>query len=119
MSLQFLSHSWQVENLEDGIMVTVHQQELDSRTLWILADELFELAQECGQPNLCVDFGKVYSLPSAVLGILIKLDKQLRNIWCRMILNKVGPLVYQSLRAARLTENLDIRERVFSDADTL
>src|SRR5947209_3030894 len=46
MALQFLSHNWHVENFEEGIRVSLHQQELDSKAIWVLADELFELLQE-------------------------------------------------------------------------
>jgi anti-anti-sigma factor len=109
MSLQFLSHSWQVGCVDDGIMVTLSQQELDSKRLWAMADELFELAQENGQPNLYVDFTNVRSLASVIFSILVSLDKRLRDGGCRLILCNLDPFVYQSFRATGLTENLDIR----------
>jgi anti-anti-sigma regulatory factor len=109
MLLPLLSDEWLVERLENGIRVTLNQQELDSKTIWILVDELFELVLKTGQTNLYVDFGNVRRLASIVFGKLITLDKKLRAMDCRLILCNVDPFVYQSFRAARLTENLDIR----------
>src|SRR5437660_6811957 len=109
MALQFLSHNWQVEHIDNGIEVTLSQQELDSKAIWILVDELFELAQESGQSNLYVNFGNVRRLAAIVFDKLITLDKRMREVDCRLILCNVNPSVYESFRAARLTENLDIR----------
>jgi anti-anti-sigma regulatory factor len=118
MALQFVSHNWQVEHIENGIVVILSQQELDSRAIWILVDELFELAQESGQPNLYVDFGNVRRLANIVFGKLITLDKKLRDVDCRLILTNVNAFVYQSFRAGRLTENLDIRVSPFEELAT-
>jgi anti-anti-sigma factor len=109
MALQFLSYNWEVENVDDGIMVTLSQRELDSKAIWILVDELFELALESGQQNLYVDFAHVRHLAGIVFGKLITLDKKLRDVDCRLVLCNVDRSLYQSFRAARLTDNLDIR----------
>ena len=109
MALQFLSHNWEVAHVDDGILVTLSQRELDSQAIWILVDELFELALESGRPNLYVDFANVRHLAGIVFGKLITLDKKLREVDCRLILCNVDRFLYQSFRAARLTENLDIR----------
>src|SRR5438105_3875139 len=117
MSLQFLSHSWEVSDVESGIVVTLNQQDLDSKAIWILVDELFELALEHGQPNLYVDFGNVRRVASIVFGKLITLDKRLRNVDCRLVLCNVSSFLYQLFRATRLTENLVIRRSAFPEAD--
>ncbi len=109
MALQFLSHNWQVENLEDGIVVALSQQALDSKTIWILVDELVELAHENGKPILYVDFSQVRRIASILFGKLITLDRKLREMDCHLILCNLDPFVYESFRMARLTENLDIR----------
>jgi anti-anti-sigma regulatory factor len=106
MSLQFLSCSWEVQTIEAGIVVTLSQEEWDSKAVWVLFDELFELALEYGRPTLYVDFGNVRSVAVIVFGKLITLDKRLREVECRLVLCNVKPALYQSFRAARLTENL-------------
>jgi anti-anti-sigma factor len=118
MALQFVSHNWQVEHVDDGLTVTLSQQELDSKAVWILVDELFELAQESGKPNLYVDFGNVRRIASVVFGKLITLDKRLREVDCRLILCNVDAFVYESFRSVRLTENLDIRVNPFHELAT-
>jgi anti-anti-sigma factor len=109
MALTLLSRNWDVEQVSDGIRIALRQQELDSKAIWVLFDELFELAVESGKPHLYVDLQNVRSLASIVFGKLITLDKKLRDVDCRLILCNPDPFVYQSFRAARLTENLDIR----------
>jgi anti-anti-sigma factor len=112
MSLQFLSCSWEVETVDSGILVRLSQEELDSKAVWVLFDELFELALENGQPNLFVDFGNVRRLAGIVFGKLITLDKKLREVDCRLILCNVHPSLYQTFRAARLTDNLEIQGKL-------
>jgi anti-anti-sigma regulatory factor len=111
MSLQFLSCSWEVQHVDSGIMVTLSQEDWDSKAIWVLFDELFELALEHGQPNLYVDFGNVRRLAGIVFGKLITLDRKLREVDCRLVLCNVEQALYQSFRAARLTENLEIQGR--------
>jgi anti-anti-sigma regulatory factor len=112
MSLQFLSCSWEVETVDSGIMVTLGQEEWDSKAVWVLFDELFELAVEYRRPNLYVDFANVRRLAGIVFGKLITLDKKLRAVGCRLVLCNVDPGLYQSFRAARLTENLTIEGKL-------
>jgi anti-anti-sigma factor len=109
MSFHFLSHSWEVSNLEDGIMVTISQRELDASTVAVLVDELFELVRESGQSNLYVDFSNVRQLASIVFGKLITLDTLLRKMECRLILCNLDPFLYQSFQTTRLADNLDVR----------
>jgi anti-anti-sigma regulatory factor len=109
MSLQFLSHRWDVECIANGLIVRLSQEDLHSTAISILVDELYELALEHGRANLYVDFANVRRLASIVFGKLISLDRKLRDVDCRLVLCNVDPAVYQAFRAARLTENLDVR----------
>jgi anti-anti-sigma regulatory factor len=97
MALQFLSHSWEVKNVPDGIMVEISHQELDSETILILADELFELAMENGQPNLWVDFVNLRSSTDVVFEKLTTLDKRLRDMGCRLIVCNIEPDIGSSM----------------------
>jgi anti-anti-sigma regulatory factor len=116
MALQVLSEFWSADAVHDGVVVELSQEVLDSRAVWVLFDELFELAVDSGLSTLYVDFQNVRRLASIVFGKLITLDKKLRDIDCRLIICNPDPFVYQSFRAARITENLDIRFGVFPQA---
>jgi anti-anti-sigma regulatory factor len=106
MSFHFVSHSWEVSNLYDGIMVTVSQQELEPHTIAVLVDELFELVRESGQPHLYLDLGKVRFLASMVTDKLITLDDMMRHMDCRLILCNLDPLILQTLQATPVLERL-------------
>jgi CheY-like chemotaxis protein/anti-anti-sigma regulatory factor len=110
MSMHFISHRWEVTTVEDGIMVTFDQQDLDPPILSVMIDDLFELVQESGQSNLYLNFAKVHLLPSIAFAKLIALGDQLNQSGCRLILCNVDHHLYEFLEAGQLTENLDIRE---------
>jgi anti-sigma B factor antagonist len=109
MALQFLSAAWEVQDVEDGIMVKVTHRDLDAGTAVLLFDDLLELAQESGQPHLYLDFGAVESLSSAVLGRLILLDRRLRDAGGRLTLFSLNPQVKELLYCCHLTDLLDVR----------
>jgi anti-anti-sigma factor len=107
MAFHFLCHSWQVKDVVNGIMVTVTQHELNPDNVADLDDELLELARESGQYNCYLDLSDVRFLGSAALGKLISLDAMLRKIHSRLILCNIDPVVYRSLQATPLAENID------------
>src|ERR1700730_5975430 len=107
MSFHFVSHSWEVTNLHDGIMVTVSHHELEPNTIVVLVDELVELVRESGQSRLYLDLGKVRFLSSLVADTFSALDAMLRQMDCRLILCNLDPLFYQSLQASSLLDRLD------------
>jgi anti-anti-sigma factor len=110
MSFHFCSHSWEVRDTHDGTLVKLMQRDLDQETIAVLVDELFELVQESGRPNLSLDLGGIRLMASAVLGKVLSLDTKLRQHGGQLILVNVDPLIFQMFHAARLTEILDIRK---------
>jgi anti-anti-sigma factor len=116
MSFHFLSHSWEVTDLADGIMVALSREELNANTITVLADELLELVRESGRPNLYIDFGNVGHLASVVLGKLLTLDSRLRKMDGRLILCNLDSFIYDSFQATRLVDTLDIRLKPTDDA---
>ena len=109
MSFRFLSHQWEMQDVEDGILVTLAHRDLDALTTPVLVDELYDLVLENGQRNLYLDFGRVHFLASVVVGKLLALDNRLRTVGGRLALCNVPDALYESLRAARVTETLDVR----------
>ena len=117
MSFHFCSHSWEVRDIQGGTLVTMTPRDLHPETTAVLVDELFELVQESGEPNLVLDFAAVHQLASVVIGKLIALDSMLREHRGRLVLLNVNPFVYQLFDAAQLTDALDIRRA--EPADTI
>jgi anti-anti-sigma factor len=75
----------------------------------LLFDDLLELAQETGRPNLYLDFGAVESMSSAVLGRVILLHRKLRNAGGRLSLFSLNPPLKELLDMSLLTDVLDVR----------
>lgn len=109
MSLHFVSHQWQVKDVEDGILVALTCRDLDAMTVPVLVDELHELVLESGLPNLWLDFTDVQFLASIVMGKMIAIDQRLHRHGGKLILCNVNPDLYGILAAARITDLLDIR----------
>jgi anti-anti-sigma factor len=109
MSFHFCSHSWEVRDVEDGILVKLSPRDLGADTISVMVDELIVLAMESGRPNLYLDFSNVQTLASIMLGKLLALDNQLRAHGGRLILVHVDRQVYRMCQATRLTDVLDIR----------
>lgn len=116
MSFHFVSHRWEIENVEDGMVVTVNPSDLDATHVSTQVDELFELMQESGQPNLYLDFINVHLAPSVVFGKLIALEGKLRQVGCRLVLCGVDAHLYDALQAAGLTDVFDVRISLPDDA---
>ena len=110
MSFHFCSHPWEVRDADDGSIVKLMPRDLDKETIPVLVEDLFELVQESGQPNLYLDLSDVHLLASVVLGKMLALDKKLRKHAGRLILLHIDPFVYRLFQATRRTEVLDIRQ---------
>jgi anti-anti-sigma factor len=109
MALQICSDNWQLTSLDQELVVTVKRRELDAQTVSLLVDELSELARTNDNSTVHLDCGNVRRLAGAAFGKIISLAKKLRDRDGDLVLSNVDAGVYQSFRAARLTENLDIR----------
>jgi anti-anti-sigma regulatory factor len=95
MSMHFVSHPWQVQDVEDGIIVKLTEQDLDSA----MVDELLDLALESGRPNLCLDLLEVRAISGTVAAKLFSLDRRLRRAGSRLVLCNLAPLLCEALQA--------------------
>jgi anti-anti-sigma factor len=109
MALQLCSDNWQLTSSADEIVVTLKRRELDVQCVSLLVDELSELAHVNENSTVHLDCGNVRRLAGTAFGKFISLAKKLRDRDGDLVLSNVDAGVYQSFRAARLTENLDIR----------
>src|SRR5260370_40706015 len=98
MSFHFCAHAWEVRHMQDGTHVTLSPRDLDSETVSVLVDELFDLVQENGQPDLHLDCADIPQIASVVVGKLLALNTRLREHGGRLILHHVNPLVYEIMQ---------------------
>jgi anti-anti-sigma factor len=109
MSFHFCTHAWEVRDTDDGTLIVMTDRDLDMATLPVLVDDLFEIVQESGKPNLYLDFSKVQMIVSVMLGKLIAVHEKLRENGGRLILIGLEPAHYAIFEATRLTRILEIR----------
>jgi len=113
MPFHFLSHPWEVRNMEDGLLVSMTHRDLDALSVPVLADELYDLVLENGLANLYLDMSQVHHITSMAIGKLLSLDTRLHRIGGRLILSNLEPSVHDLFEAANIAEILDIREREY------
>ncbi len=92
----------------DGILVRLTRAHLEDGSLARLARELTDLALEYGRQRWYLDCAGVELLTSRVLAQLLLLDEKLRDAGGQLSLCNLSPLLYQFLRATRLTQILDV-----------
>jgi anti-anti-sigma regulatory factor len=107
MSMHFVSRAWQVEDVADGTVVKLTEQDLDTS----LGDELLDLARESGRPNLYLDLLEVRSVPGQVAARLFTLDRQLSSTGGRLVLCNLAPALSDALQARSVEVVAVIRER--------
>lgn len=110
MSFHFCSHPWEVQDVADGTVAKLMPRDLNKETIPVLVEDLYELVQESGRPNLYLDLAEIRVLASVILGKMLALDKSLREHGGRLVLLHLDPLVYRMFQATRLTDVLDIRQ---------
>jgi anti-anti-sigma regulatory factor len=96
MSMHFVSHPWEVQDVEDGTVVKLSERELQDPGL---TDDLLELALESGRPRLFLDLLDVRAMSSAVAAKLFALDRQLREAKGRLVLTNLAPPICEALQA--------------------
>jgi anti-anti-sigma regulatory factor len=96
MSMHFVSHPWEVQDVEDGTVVKLTERDLQDPGLTI---DLLELALESGRPRLFLDLLEVRAMSSGVAGKLFALDRQLREANGRLVLTNLAPTLCEALQA--------------------
>jgi anti-anti-sigma regulatory factor len=96
MSMHFMSHSWEVQDVEDGTVVKLQQDHVHDADL---TDDLLELTLESGRPRLYLDLLHVQSMPSTVAAGLFNLDRRLREAGGRLVLSNLAPRLCEALQA--------------------
>ena len=109
MSFHFVSHRWEVQDVDGGTQVMLTQRDLESAKIPVLVDELFDLCLEGGQGVLFLDFRGVHLLASIVVGKLLALNARLRQSDCRLVLCNVEPTIHEMLQNTGVADVLEVR----------
>jgi anti-anti-sigma regulatory factor len=108
MPLHVLTHPWEVQDLEHGPLVRITPQDLNVATISILIDELLELVQESGQPNLSLDFTEVNVVPALVVGKLFALERRLEESGGHLVLCNLSPAMKALLQAESMNPDFPV-----------
>jgi anti-anti-sigma factor len=70
---------------------------------------LFDLVEKQGRRLVVLNFGRVTSLASRMLGQLVALHKKLQEVGGRLVLCEVSPFLYEFFETAKLPGLLCVR----------
>jgi len=92
-----------VQNLGDVVVVNLSGPTiLDGSTVDALGEELFKLVDEQARRKILLDFTRVKFLSSAILGVLIRLQKRVASIKGRMALLGLRPDLHKVFKISKL-----------------
>jgi len=97
--MHFVSHSWQVEDVEDGTVVKPSEADMQDAGL---TDDLMELFLENGRPKLYLDLLDVRSMSSGVARKLFSLDGRVQKAGGRLVLCNLSTALNEALQARDL-----------------
>src|SRR5437870_2506391 len=93
--MHFVSHPWQVQDVEDGTVVKLSEAEMQDGGL---ADDLMELFLENGRPKLYLDLLDVRSMSSSVARKLFGLDGRIQKAGGRLVLCNLSTQLSEALQ---------------------
>lgn len=111
MAIHFCAHPWEVVDIEDGTLVALSNRDLTADAVAVLVDELYEIACESDQPNLCLDFERVGLVGSIIVAKMVVLDGQLREIGGRLRVINVSPTLYDLFQHLGLNDVITVQRR--------
>ena len=109
MSFHFISHPWLVQEVEDGILVSLTPADLDQMAVSIFVDEMLELGMENGRLHLYLDFAAIEQIRSIMIGKVLAIQKHLSEFNGRVILFNLREGVAECFAAAGIGDLVDIR----------
>jgi anti-sigma B factor antagonist len=81
---------------------------IDQATIERMGRDLQELVAKAGHPKLIISFTNVHSVSSAVLGVLIATNKQVKKLRGELRLASIPDRVFEVFRLTRLDKMLKI-----------
>ena len=95
----------------EGAAVKVTCKDFDALQPQGLVDELFGFAADRGDHVLYLDLDEVEYMSSGMLGVMIVLDRKLRDVGGRLVLLNLNPGVYEVFHATRFDDLLDCHRK--------
>jgi len=102
-----------------AVVELVDKKVLDEKTISEIAEQVYALAAEAATPRLVLDFVNVAHMSSSALGMLITLNKRVREKSGHLRLCNIRPSIYEVFVITRLSEVFTIcpgREEAVRDA---
>ena len=86
---------------------------LEEKDIKALQESILPIIESAsGRINLILDFGNVRFLSSAVLGLLIRINKRIYECEGQLRLCSISPKIYEIFKITRLTKTFDIYESI-------
>lgn len=92
------------------VLAFADERILEESDIQELSRAVLGVVDQAERMNLILDFGRVRFLSSAVLGLLIRVNKRICERGGRLRLCGIHPDIYDVFRITRLTEVFDIRD---------
>lgn len=101
-----------IERRDDFILAAVNTSEIDEQSSRALLDTVASSAAESGSLPMVLDLSKVDFLPSASLGVLVKLQNESRQGGLRFMIVGLQPQVREVMTLTQLDKLFDIHASV-------
>jgi anti-sigma B factor antagonist len=97
---------------ENGVRMVefTERKILDELTITQLGDALSEMVNATPKPKLLLNFKNVEHLSSAALGMLITLDKQVKEQQGQLKLSNIRPQIFEVFKITRLNKLFEIHD---------
>lgn len=95
---------------EATVAELVDRKVLDEVNITQIREQLNELVRKAEKPKLVLDFSSVSHLSSSALGMLITINKRVREKGGELRLCNISPSIYQVFVITRLNEILQIHD---------
>ena len=98
-----------VEHSPDATTVTLMDEKLlDAQDIQELQEALMSVVKQARQQKLILDFCNVQFLSSAVLGLLVRVHKNICERRGQLQLRNINTKIYEIFKITKLTEIFDI-----------
>ena len=109
-----------VEYSENATIITfIDEKILEETDIRTLQESVMSVIEQAERINLILDFCNVRFLSSAVLGLLIRVSKNVYERDGQLRLCNISPKIYEIFKITRLTKIFDIYSDVESATESL
>jgi anti-sigma B factor antagonist len=100
----------EVEKMADVTIVCLNERKiLSEEHIHVLAQQLLDLVKEPGEKKLLLNFRNVEYMSSAVLGMLVTLNKKIQAAGGKLVLCNIDPAIREVFEITKLDKLFVIR----------